>query len=80
MSQNDHEPRAAATIPVLSGQSGSTAPVPSRANDLSILNYALTLELLEAAVYTQGRARFSSAHFAAANFYPYASDGLRNWR
>jgi hypothetical protein len=39
------------------------------ANDLTILNYALTLEYLEATFYTQGLARFSPADFQAANFY-----------
>ncbi|MEJ7605499.1 MAG: ferritin-like domain-containing protein [Bryobacteraceae bacterium] len=35
---------------------------------MAILNYALTLELLEATFYTQGLARFSSADFAQATF------------
>lgn len=39
---------------------------PSVASDIRILNYALTLELLEATFYTQGLARFSSADFAQA--------------
>jgi rubrerythrin len=53
----------AATSSVLSAQSGGNAQTPSPANDLNILNYALTLELLEATFYTQGLARFNSAEF-----------------
>ena len=41
----------------------TTTPTPSPANDITILNYALTLELLEASFYTQGLARFSSGDF-----------------
>ena len=60
-----------AAASVLSGQTGTTTPpaTPSPANDINLLNYALTLELLEATFYTQGLARFSSADFAQANFY-----------
>ena len=59
----------AAATTVLSGQTGTTTPpAPSPANDLNILNYALTLEYLEATFYTQGLARFSSADFMQANF------------
>lgn len=54
---------------VLSGQTGSTPVTPSPANDLNLLNYALTLENLEATFYTQGLARFSSADFQRADFY-----------
>lgn len=53
----------AATSGVLSAQSGGSTQTPSPANDLNILNYALTLELLEATFYTQGLARFSSTEF-----------------
>jgi rubrerythrin len=49
---------------IMNAQTGSTPPTPSAANDLNILNYALTLELLEATFYTQGLARFSSSDFA----------------
>jgi hypothetical protein len=44
----------------LSAQSGPT--------DLSLLNYALTLENLEAAFYTQGLSQFSSADFGNSTF------------
>ena len=45
-----------------------TPATPSPANDLNLLNYALTLEYLEATFYTQGLARFSSADLTNANF------------
>ncbi|HYP12543.1 MAG TPA: ferritin-like domain-containing protein [Bryobacteraceae bacterium] len=51
------------------GTAGAQTQAPSPANDLNILNYALTLELLEATFYTQGLARFSSADFMQGNFY-----------
>jgi rubrerythrin len=54
---------------VLSGQTGSSTMTPSPANDINLLNYALTLENLEATFYTQGLARFSSADFQRADFY-----------
>jgi hypothetical protein len=44
----------------LSGQAAST--------DLTLLNFALTLENLEAAFYTQGLAQFSSADFGNSTF------------
>ncbi|MBC7925073.1 MAG: ferritin-like domain-containing protein [Bryobacteraceae bacterium] len=58
---------AAVSAAVLSSQT-TTPPTPSPANDLAILNYALTLELLEATFYTQGLSRFTSAEFASAPF------------
>lgn len=45
-----------------------TTPAPSPANDLAILNYALTLEYLEATFYTQGLGRLTSADFQNAAF------------
>jgi hypothetical protein len=55
---------------LLRGQSsGGGTSAPSAANDIALLNYALTLELLEATFYTQGLARFSSADFQSSNFY-----------
>lgn len=61
---------------ILSGQTGTGTPAtPSPANDLNLLNYALTLELLEATFYTQGLARFSSADFAQASFYRALQNG-----
>lgn len=56
------------TAAVASTAHAQTAPAPSAANDIAILNYALTLELLEATFYTQGLARFSSADFREAGF------------
>jgi len=41
-------------------------PTPSPANDLTILGFALTLELLEATFYTQGLMHFTSADFASS--------------
>lgn len=38
------------------------------ANDLTVLNYALTLENLEAAFYNQGLAAFNASTFAAAGY------------
>jgi len=38
------------------------------ANDLTVLNYALTLEHLEAAFYDQGLARYNASQFAAAGY------------
>lgn len=55
-----------AAVPILST---AQTPAPSPANDIAILNYALTLELLEATFYTQGLARFSSADFMQSAFY-----------
>jgi hypothetical protein len=57
-----------ASTAILRGQ-GPSSPAPSAANDLALLNYALTLEYLEATFYTQGLARFSPADFQASNFY-----------
>lgn len=57
---------AATAAKFLTAQTGTPASV---ASDISILNYALTLELLEATFYTQGLTRFSSADFAQAEFY-----------
>lgn len=37
-------------------------------SDVTLLNYALTLENLESAFYTQGLSQFSSAQFASSNF------------
>ena len=54
---------------VLKGQSTPPTMTPSPANDLNLLNYALTLEHLEATFYTQGLGRFSSADFQRADFY-----------
>jgi hypothetical protein len=57
-----------ASTAILRGQ-GPSSPAPSAANDLALLNYALTLEYLEATFYTQGLARFSPADFQTSNFY-----------
>jgi rubrerythrin len=46
-----------------SSLSAQTAPT-----DLTLLNYALTLENLEAAFYTQGLSQFSSADFGNSTF------------
>ena len=54
---------------LLHAQSSPGTPAPSAANDLQLLNYALTLEYLEAAFYTQGLARFSPADFQSSTFY-----------
>ena len=59
---------ATTTAALLRGQAPSM-PAPSPANDLTILNYALTLELLEATFYTQGLARFTLADFQNSDFY-----------
>lgn len=56
---------AATAAATLAAQTQPAAP----ATDLEILNYALTLEYLEATFYTEGLKRFSSADFAQANFY-----------
>jgi len=45
------------------GQSAAAAP-----SDIDILNYALTLEHLEAAFYTEGLQRFSRGDFQSARF------------
>ncbi|MDZ4796881.1 MAG: ferritin-like domain-containing protein [Bryobacteraceae bacterium] len=60
---------AAVTAAVVRGQTPTTPPAPSPANDITILNYALTLELLEATFYTQGLTRFSSADFASSTAF-----------
>jgi hypothetical protein len=54
---------------LLNAQNTPGSPAPSAANDLQLLNYALTLEYLEATFYTQGLARFSPADFQSSNFY-----------
>jgi hypothetical protein len=59
---------ATASVAMLRGQSSAPA-TPSAANDLVLLNYALTLELLEATFYTQGLARFTLSDFQNAAFY-----------
>jgi hypothetical protein len=59
----------AVSAALLRAQSTTPTTTPSPANDLNLLNYALTLELLEATFYTQGLARFSSADFAASNAF-----------
>ncbi|HYP12544.1 MAG TPA: ferritin-like domain-containing protein [Bryobacteraceae bacterium] len=43
----------------------STTP---EASDIAVLNFALTLEHLEAAIYTQGLSRFTAANFGTAGF------------
>jgi rubrerythrin len=58
---------ATASTAMLHAQSVPGAPL-SAARDLEILNYALTLELIEATFYTQGLARFNSADFQNADF------------
>ena len=40
----------------------------SPTSDVALLNYALTLENLESAFYTQGMAQLSSTNFANSNF------------
>jgi hypothetical protein len=40
----------------------------ARGNDITVLNYALTLENLEATFYTQGLTNFSSADFDQAGY------------
>jgi len=50
------------------GQPPQQATEQQKSNDINTLNYALTLEHLEAAFYTQGLERFSDADFAAANY------------
>jgi hypothetical protein len=59
----------AAAAKIAAAQSGTNPASPSPANDINILNYALTLEYLEATFYTEGLARFSSSDFAQATFY-----------
>jgi hypothetical protein len=54
---------------LLNAQNTPGSPAPSAANDLQLLNYALTLEYLEATFYTQGLARFSPADFQSSSFY-----------
>jgi hypothetical protein len=46
----------------------SSLSAQSAPTDLSLLNYALTLENLEAAFYTQGLSQFSSVDFANSTF------------
>ena len=48
--------------------SAQTAAQVSLANDLTVLNYALTLENLEATFYAQGLAKFNQSQFAAGSF------------
>ena len=57
-----------ATAALLPAQ-GTAPPAASVANDIRLLNYALTLEFLEAAFYTQGLSRFGPADFQASSFY-----------
>ena len=47
-------------------------------NDLSILNYALTLEHLEATFYTDGLNRFQAADFSTASFASVLGSGTVN--
>ena len=53
---------------ILSLASAQTAAQLSEANDLTVLNYALTLENLEATFYREGLAKFSAADFMAGSF------------
>ena len=50
----------------------------SAANDLSILNYALSLEHLEAAFYTEGLNRFRATDFGSAAFASVLGSGTVN--
>ena len=51
-----------------SATGSSSAAAESLANDLTVLNYALTLENLEATFYKEGLAAFSAADFSAGSF------------
>lgn len=59
----------AAAVLLASAVSAAPAPLQKRADqDSKILNYALTLEHLEAAFYTEGLKNFTKADFAKAGF------------
>ena len=55
-------------VSTLSAVSGQTAAQLSAANDLTVLNYALTLEHLESTFYNQGLAAFNQAAFITAGY------------
>jgi rubrerythrin len=54
------------------------AETPVTNSDVSVLNYALTLEHLEAAFYTQGLARFRATDFSNATFAGVFGSGTVN--
>ena len=59
---------AAATTAPTTAAATTAAGVSSSQNDLNTLNYALTLEHLEASFYNQFQAQFNGSSFAAAGF------------
>jgi rubrerythrin len=65
-----------AAAAVRSNAQSTTTPSPS--TDLAVLNYALTLEHLEAAFYTQGLAQLKASDFANASFAKVLGSGTVN--
>lgn len=61
---------ASSTAAMVLGQTstGSNSSVTAASNDLTALNYALTLERLELAFYTAGQSAFAASDFTAAGF------------
>ncbi len=59
-----------ASAVTITGRPAMAQTVPAPVTDIDILNFALTLEHLEAAFYNQGLTRFAASDFTGASFVP----------
>ena len=59
-----------ASAVTITGRPALAQTTPAPVTDIDILNFALTLEHLEAAFYNQGLTRFSASDFTGASFVP----------
>ena len=59
-----------ASAVTITGRPALAQTTPAPVTDIDILNFALTLEHLEAAFYNQGLTRFSASDFSGASFVP----------